>query len=84
MTNLRFGLRHRAALGISELGDAVAVVVSEETGSVSIVHNGAIDNDLSASELRAGLLMHYGNQSENGKDARRNLPLAGAGTGTPA
>lgn len=84
VTNLRFGLRHRAALGISELGDAVAVVVSEETGSVSIVHNGLIDNDLSASELRAGLLMHYGNQSENGKDARRKLPLAGAGTGTPA
>ncbi len=84
VTNLRFGLRHRAALGISELGDAVAVVVSEETGSVSIVHNGLIDNDLSASELRAGLLMHYGNQSENGKDSRRNPPLAGAGTGTPA
>ena len=84
VTNLRFGLRHRAALGISELGDAVAVVVSEETGSVSIVHNGVIDNDLSASELRAGLLMHYGNQSENGKDTRRKLPLAGAGTGTPA
>ena len=84
VTNLRFGLRHRAALGISELGDAVAVVVSEETGSVSIVHNGLIENDLSASELRAGLLMHYGNQSENGKDARRNPPLAGAGTGTPA
>ena len=84
VTNLRFGLRHRAALGISELGDAVAVVVSEETGSVSIVHNGLIDNDLSASELRASLLMHYGNLSENGKDARRKLPLAGAGTGTPA
>ncbi len=84
VTNLRFGLRHRAALGISELGDAVAVVVSEETGSVSIVHNGLIDNDLNASKLRAGLLMHYGNQSENGKDARRNFPLAGAGTGTPA
>jgi len=48
------------------------------------VHNGLIDNDLSASELRAGLLMHYGNQSENGKDTRRNLPLAGAGTGKPA
>jgi len=84
VTNLRFGLRHRAALGISELGDAVAVVVSEETGSVSIVHNGLIDNDLSASELRAGLLMHYGNQSENRKDTWRNLPLAGAGTGKPA
>jgi diadenylate cyclase len=36
------GLRHRAALGISEVSDAVAVVVSEETGQVAIAHNGRI------------------------------------------
>jgi diadenylate cyclase len=36
----QMGLRHRAALGISEVSDAVAVVVSEQTGSVSIAHAG--------------------------------------------
>ncbi len=36
----QMGLRHRAALGISEATDAVAVVVSEETGSISIAHSG--------------------------------------------
>ena len=82
VTDLRFGLRHRAALGISELGDAVAVVVSEETGSISIVHNGEIVNGLNAGELRAGLLVHYGLQSENGKGARLRGPRAGAGNGT--
>jgi diadenylate cyclase len=36
----QMGLRHRAALGISEVSDAIALVVSEETGSISLVHNG--------------------------------------------
>jgi diadenylate cyclase len=36
----RMGLRHRAALGISEVCDAVAVIVSEETGIISVAHNG--------------------------------------------
>ena len=37
---LRFGLRHRAAVGITEKTDALALVVSEETGSVSLIKNG--------------------------------------------
>ena len=36
----RFGLRHRAAIGITEKTDALALVVSEETGQVSYVNNG--------------------------------------------
>jgi len=37
---LRFGLRHRAAVGITEKTDALALVVSEETGSISLIKNG--------------------------------------------
>lgn len=40
LSDRQMGLRHRAALGISEVSDAVTVVVSEETGQVSITHNG--------------------------------------------
>ena len=42
LSDRQMGLRHRAALGISEVSDAVAMVVSEETGQVSIAHNGRI------------------------------------------
>lgn len=36
----QMGLRHRASLGISEVSDAIAIVVSEETGAISIAHSG--------------------------------------------
>lgn len=42
LSDRQMGLRHRAALGISEVSDAVAVVISEETGQVSIAHNGRV------------------------------------------
>jgi diadenylate cyclase len=49
------GSRHRAALGITEENDAVAIVVSEETGVVSLVMNGDIERALSPDQLRARL-----------------------------
>ena len=49
------GTRHRAAIGITEDGDAVAVVVSEETGTISFVQGGQITRNLDATRLREAL-----------------------------
>lgn len=48
----QMGLRHRAAVGISEVSDAVSVVVSEETGGISVTHNGRIIRRLDQARLR--------------------------------
>jgi diadenylate cyclase len=48
----RFGTRHRAALGISEQTDVLVLVVSEETGKISIVHEGKITYDADPAEIR--------------------------------
>ena len=47
----QMGLRHRAALGLSEVCDAVALVVSEETGAISIAANGRILSDLTTERV---------------------------------
>ena len=52
----RLGTRHRAAVGITEQTDALAIVVSEETGSLGLAEGGAIVTDLPEDELRQRLL----------------------------
>ena len=49
------GSRHRAAIGITEENDAVAIVVSEESGRISIVEDGDLEYDVSAERLRQRL-----------------------------
>jgi diadenylate cyclase len=51
----QLGSRHRAAIGLTEENDAVAIVVSEETGSVSIVVDGQFERGLTSDELRSRL-----------------------------
>ncbi|CEF48990.1 unnamed protein product [uncultured bacterium] len=55
MLDRQLGLRHRAALGICEESDAVALVVSEETGTVSICHHGQIERGFDATSFKARL-----------------------------
>ncbi|MDE6402173.1 MAG: diadenylate cyclase CdaA [Muribaculaceae bacterium] len=50
-----FGLRHRSALGISQSTDALAIVVSEETGKISIAHRGRLETDLTSTDLEQRL-----------------------------
>ncbi|WP_152658498.1 diadenylate cyclase CdaA [Oceanobacillus sp. CFH 90083] len=52
------GTRHRAAMGISEVTDALTIVVSEETGSISCTKNGELYRDIDEEKLREMLLTH--------------------------
>jgi len=57
------GTRHRAAIGITEETDAVAIVVSEETGSLSFAHDGRIERGLTLEGLRFKVREAFGQKS---------------------
>ncbi|MGO3017733.1 MAG: diadenylate cyclase CdaA [Anaerococcus sp.] len=62
------GTRHRAALGISERSDCVVVVVSEETGVISIVENGVINRYFDEESLKNRLISELGSDKKENKD----------------
>ncbi|MDO1447384.1 diadenylate cyclase CdaA [Rhodocytophaga aerolata] len=68
-----FGLRHRAAIGLTEITDAVVLVVSEETGQISLVVNGRVMHNLSGQELR-NKLNQYLLESKEEEEAVRLKP----------
>jgi diadenylate cyclase len=84
LTDRRMGLRHRAGLGISELSDAVAVIVSEETGQISVAHNGRMIRRLDAQRLST--ILHAFQQPRRPSRAwlgwlRRRSGIGGRGPG---
>lgn len=69
----QLGLRHRSAVGLTEQTDAFVVVVSEETGTISIARDGDLISNLSAAELRK-----YLTQALTQQPAEQNAELAPA------
>jgi len=55
----QLGMRHRAALGITEQSDAISIIVSEETGNISVAKNGILENNLSIQEFEHYLQQEY-------------------------
>jgi len=69
----KMGMRHRAALGISEVSDALCVIVSEETGKIAITNGGRMVSRLDTERLRTILNAFYGPQSDQDVTIWRRL-----------
>lgn len=77
----KMGLRHRAGLGISEATDAIALIVSEETGFISIMHEGKMLRRLDAIRVEEILWTFFGPADQKGFwTRRRTLPLGQVST----
>lgn len=78
------GLRHRAAMGLTERTDAIAIVVSEETGSISISEGGALGRNLTEKQFREKLSEIFfsdpsSNETETVEKLARENPVPPAG-----
>ncbi|MDQ2919332.1 MAG: diadenylate cyclase CdaA [Verrucomicrobiota bacterium] len=72
------GLRHRAGLGITEESDAIAVIVSEETGGISICHRRRIERNFTPETFRkriSELLLHRGYEETDPEELAREVDL---------
>ena len=63
-----YGTRHRAAIGMSEISDAIILVVSEETGGISIAHAGELRRDIAPEKLQQTLQRYLNINTRRRKD----------------
>jgi diadenylate cyclase len=80
------GMRHRAALGLSEAADAIIVIVSEETGTLSVARNGKLQQSVDPKDLEAMLYQLYRSKAEKTllrKAARPEAPPAAVPPAAP-
>ncbi|MBQ3573542.1 MAG: diadenylate cyclase CdaA [Clostridia bacterium] len=75
--NTSYGTRHRAGIGISEESDAISVIVSEETGRISVAHNGNLTTGYNEDTLRAKLIELTIGEGENQTDGKGKFKLPG-------
>jgi diadenylate cyclase len=86
----KLGTRHRAAIGITEEADCMAIVVSEETGRLSVAALGEIELDVTSNRIEERVAKHFGRKRRRGRFAavpagglRPNSAAAKSKTATP-
>lgn len=69
------GTRHRAAIGVSEIADCISIVVSEETGKISVAMNGELERNVNIEQLRNTIINIMGsdNEQKENSDAKQSL-----------
>lgn len=65
---MSLGMRHRAAIGLSDVSDAIVVIVSQHTGQISLAKSGHLTRDLSADDLARELLVCIATESSSDSD----------------
>lgn len=70
----QYGLRHRAGLGMSENTETFIIVVSEETGQISVMRNGNVNHNISTQELRKQINIYLNEPKEVKKEKEKESP----------